>query len=116
VSNNLQGIGIALIAIAYAPLIIALFAGNGGGVWKFLAFVLCTIALVTSPLALAGIVPWLLALACAAGAHGAARRERTQAAILDELHEQNRLMRGQPAEPKPPRTLRDRLWQNAKGN
>jgi hypothetical protein len=97
----------------YAPFIVAALAGPaGGGVWKFLAFALCTVAIVGAFLGgVPGVIAWLLAFACAAAAHSAAKKAKSSDAILAELREQNRIARGDAAKPASSgMTLRDRLW------
>jgi hypothetical protein len=92
-----SAVTITTLAIAYAPALIAVCAGvGGGGVWKFLAFALSTFALLGAVFIVPGLIAWLLAFACAAAAHSAARKVKASAAILAELHEQNRILRGEP--------------------
>jgi hypothetical protein len=107
---------IIALAIVYLPLIVADLGSRGGGIWKFLAFMLCTIALGAAFLSafgvvigvvtgsviggvslMVGLVAWLFAWACAAAARSAARREADSKAMLAALQEQNRILRQQEA-------------------
>jgi hypothetical protein len=84
------------LAIIYAPLIVAGW-GRGGGVWTFLTFLLCTLALAGLLFfVVPGVIAWLVAWGTAAAAHGAKRNDR----ILRELTKQK----------QQPRTLRDQRW------
>jgi hypothetical protein len=86
---------IITLAIVYLPLLVADIGNKGGGIWKFLSFVLCTIALGTAALSLPtlgaslvpGVIAWLFAWACAAAARSAARRDAHEKAVLAALHE-----------------------------
>src|SRR5947209_2671744 len=107
-----QGYMLIGLAIVYLPLIVADLGSKGGGIWKFLSFLLCTIALgavVPSAIGILfgpviggvslvlGIIAWLFAWACAAAARSAARRDADNKAMLAALQEQNRLLRQQAA-------------------
>jgi PAN domain len=98
-----------VLAIIYLPLIVTGF-WPGAGIWKFLAFVFCTLAIVSVFFAgvLAGvpvaILCWLVAWVFGGIALGSIRRTRRednmlhaiedQARLLQALQEQNELERG----------------------
>jgi hypothetical protein len=110
------GLPTILLAIVYAPFLITL-AGEGGA-WKFLAFVLCTIAIVlVGHSFLLALMAWLLAFACAAAARSAARKADRELAIFAEVrlprkkeharsHAGNETDSGDPVEPRSRRLVR----------
>jgi hypothetical protein len=92
-----------VLAAAYAPLLVASGRGQpGAGVWKFLTFCCCTLALVLpfagfgSMLYLGlGIVSWLFAWVFAGVARSSIRRAAVENATLRAIEEQTKLLRQQ---------------------
>jgi hypothetical protein len=85
------------LAVAYAPFITAFgaFRGvQGGGVWKFLAFCFCTLAIATGVLVnfVLGMILWLVAWVFAGLTRHFASRSATADATLKALQEQNALL------------------------
>lgn len=104
---------IALLLV-YAPLLVAKINGKpGGGIWTFLTFCCCTLALVGIFFLgfILSLVLWLVAWAFAAAARSSVRRVAHEAATLRALEEQNQLLRRQQGLPEraPAETLRG--WQ-----
>lgn len=70
------------LAIGFLPFWVSLGAGKGGVAWKAATFILCLVnpfGFAAWPLFLSWFVAWVTAFA----AYSAARRERTQQAMLD---------------------------------
>ena len=85
------------LAVAYAPFITAFgaFRGvKGGGVWKFLAFCFCTLAIAASVLVnfVLGVILWLVAWIFAGLTRHSASGNATAEATLKALQEQNALL------------------------
>jgi hypothetical protein len=88
------------LAVVYSPFVLAYGAFRkvrGGGVWKFLSFCFCTLALLSafgiSPWL--GILLWLVAWVFAGVARSTANRDAGRHATLRAIREQNDLLRKQ---------------------
>jgi hypothetical protein len=93
------------LAAVYAPFIVAdgLFRGRrGGGVWKFLSFCFCTLAILSVYFGSfgfgVGVVLWLIAWVFAGVTRHTASRDAVQNATLKAIQEQNELLRKQQQE------------------
>ena len=101
--NDGQIYSVLGLAVVYAPFLVAygLFRGSqGGGVWKFLSFCCCTLALVSAfgVSFVLGTVLWLLAWLFAGVTQHTARRDAVENATLRALQEQNELLKKQAAQ------------------
>jgi hypothetical protein len=83
-----------VLAIIYLPLLISGFSA-GAGIWKFLAFAFCTLAIVSIFFVsvLVGIVCWLVAWVFGGIALSSIRRTRREDKMLHAVEEQTRLLR-----------------------
>jgi PAN domain len=100
-----SGIIIVALVVVYLPWIasgvISFRHPGGGGIWRFLSFLLCTFALVGIFFFIVpGVIAWIIAWMCAAASRSAMRSdERTLTAFRDNermlqaLQEQNKLLR-----------------------
>lgn len=80
---------LAMLPVIYLPLIVAAYGFKpGGGTWKFLAFLFCSIAAVFVLLIFhpaVAILVWIIAWPCTAAARWEVRRTEYQAAVLRSL-------------------------------
>jgi hypothetical protein len=86
------------LVVVYAPFLVAygFFRSMPGcGVWKFLAFVCCTLAVLSAFVVHfgVGLVLWLIAWLFAGITRHAARREAVENATLKAMQEQNELLK-----------------------
>jgi hypothetical protein len=93
-------LGVLLAAVVYAPFIVAYGAFRdlpGGGVWKFLTFVFCTLTVAAAFTDSFGmtLVLWLIAWVLAGIMRQTARREAVDNKALSALQEQNELLKKQ---------------------
>jgi hypothetical protein len=85
---------VLVLAIIYLPLLVSGFWA-GAGIWKFLAFAFCTLAIVSIffvsvPV---GILCWLVGWVFGGIALGSIRRTRREDKMLHAIEEQTRLLR-----------------------
>jgi hypothetical protein len=96
-----SGITIVALVIVYLPWIasgVISFSPRGGGIWRFLTFVFCTVALAGIFFFIVpGVIAWIVAWMCAAASRSAIARSRVEDATLRAIEEQNQLLREQAA-------------------
>jgi hypothetical protein len=89
-----QTVLLIILVCVYAPLIVACINGKrGGGVWKVLTFLLCTIAAAIElfslgSLTLIAVILWLAAWGTAAATRTAVHRHQLAVRTLEELQKQ----------------------------
>src|SRR5262245_11684315 len=83
-----------VLAVVYLPLLVTGFRA-GAGIWKFLAFAFCTLAMVSGFfVGFVGVILfWLVAWVFGAIALASIQRTRREDKMLKVLEEQNRLLR-----------------------
>jgi ABC-type sulfate transport system permease component len=92
-----------VLLVIYLPLVVTGFR-PGSGIWKFLAFAFCTLAIIGSIFVslVVGVLCWLIAWVFGGIALGAMRRTAREDRMLKALEEQNRLLQQQQIERNQP--------------